>query len=95
MGGVLKRVLQLAAVAALILLLAALLPRSTHHRVAGTAVALAQSARSAKPPRKTVKAGAVQAGAVQEGDRTVRTDGPETTGPKLLNVKPAPRKKAR
>jgi tetratricopeptide (TPR) repeat protein len=36
-------------------------------------------------PRKTVKL----------GEQTIRTDSPETTGPKLLNARPAPRKKAR
>jgi tetratricopeptide (TPR) repeat protein len=36
-------------------------------------------------PRKTVKV----------GEQTIRTDGPETTGPKLLSARPTPRKKAR
>ena len=36
-------------------------------------------------PRKSAKA----------GNQTVRVDGPETTGPKLLGVRPTPRKKAR
>ena len=63
MGSVLKRGLQLAAVAALVLLLVALLPHSTPDRVTATSLASVQSAHTAEAPRKTVAVGSLPAAA--------------------------------
>ena len=59
MGSILKWL----SVAALIALLAVLLPRSSHHRVEAGSVASAQSSRAAEPPRRTVVVGAAPAAA--------------------------------